>query len=68
MTITCTKDWVMTYDGLNQRKYEAGKTYTAGSAVEQITFGLLISRGAAVESAGDVGATTTKTIKAKERK
>ena len=67
MTITCTKDWVMTYDGINQRKYEAGKTYTAGHAMEQVTFQLLISRGAAIEQ-GAEQPTTTKTLKPKERK
>lgn len=67
MTITCTKDWVMTYDGLNQRKYEAGKVYTAGHAMEQVTFQLLIARGAAIEQ-GAEQPTTTKVLKAKERK
>jgi hypothetical protein len=57
----------MTYDGINQRKYEAGKTYTAGHAMEQVTFQLLIARGAALEQ-GAEQPTTTKTLKPKERK
>jgi hypothetical protein len=67
MTITCTKDCVMTYDGINQRKYEAGKTYTAGHAIEQITFGLLVARGSAI-AGGIEQERGNKTLKSKERK
>jgi len=57
----------MTYDGINQRKYEAGKTYTAGHAIEQITFGLLVARGSAIKG-GIEQESGNKTLKSKERK